>query len=500
MRRRAGMVLGLLSCLTWGAWAGCSDDDGGTNNAADAGVDAGPDAEVPVIPIAVDCTDATADVYGDPGTLPTTPGDIIRCAPDGHMSQQEVQDELDAVDYQGDPMTSGAWVYRVLYLTTRAGDLPGYSSALVLVPDTPRADPLPAIVASHGSRGQAASCAPSLDSPAGAYVQDDFERQVLPLVGAGYVVIAPDLAGYANFGASGNPPSGYALSDDVARSTLDGVAALRNLVGAHLSDQVVLTGHSQGGHTALSAMALANSYGMEGTLAAVVLYAPLWFSQSAWAAMFLLPSSFTISGTPSAVATGIWYHYTHSELLDGPGHGLDLFAPDKQQAVQDFIDNACWSAEYPGLAAVGDQVDSFYDPAYVSAIKMPAAMGTDCGGDTLCETWMDRFAADRPHLTGDATTVPILLAYGMEDTTITPDLMSCVLQRLHSDGVNLEVCINNTADHNKLPAHEADYVNHWLATRLLGEPAQGTCDGDLSTFMTEDGTPVIQCAPVPPND
>src|SRR5438132_342793 len=73
--------------------------------------------------------------------------------------------------YQGKPFTSGAHVYRILYRTERgdAANSAGYSSAIVYVPDTPRTGPAPVVVASHGSRGQAAKCAPSKGDPAGDY-------------------------------------------------------------------------------------------------------------------------------------------------------------------------------------------------------------------------------------------------------------------------------------------------------------------------------------------
>jgi hypothetical protein len=49
--------------------------------------------------------------------------------------------------------------------------------------------------------------------------------RTLPLAGLGYVVLTPDLAGYANFGAPGNPPSAYGDTQDVGKSTLDGARA-----------------------------------------------------------------------------------------------------------------------------------------------------------------------------------------------------------------------------------------------------------------------------------
>jgi len=65
----------------------------------------------------------------------------------------------------------------------------------VLLPDTPRAGTLPVVVASHGSRGQAGICAPSMLNAAAADVNADFIHQVYPLVGFGYAVIAPDSPG-----------------------------------------------------------------------------------------------------------------------------------------------------------------------------------------------------------------------------------------------------------------------------------------------------------------
>ena len=53
--------------------------------------------------------------------------------------------------------------------------------------------------------------------PAAVDVNPDFVHQVYPLVGFGYAVIAPDLAGYANFGGANNPPSAYADTADVGK-------------------------------------------------------------------------------------------------------------------------------------------------------------------------------------------------------------------------------------------------------------------------------------------
>ncbi len=48
------------------------------------------------------------------------------------------------------------------------------------------------------------------------------------LVAAGFAVIAPDLAGYANFGAAGNPPSAYASAADVGVAVAGAYAYVAN--------------------------------------------------------------------------------------------------------------------------------------------------------------------------------------------------------------------------------------------------------------------------------
>ena len=85
---------------------------------------------------------------------------------------------------------------------------------------------------------------------------------------------------------------------------------------------VVIMGHSQGGHTALSALALSDpaAYGSGGTLVGVVGYAPLWLSQRSWGAVIKLASSYPIKTSPLVNAVSVWYHYTNGELLS-PGHG-----------------------------------------------------------------------------------------------------------------------------------------------------------------------------------
>ena len=444
--------------------------------------------------LAVGCTDAIDAIYGDPGALTGEAGSVLKCAVDRTWSQGDLEAAARAntYPYTGKPFTSGAKVYRVTYRTER-GDTaktPGYTSALVFIPDTPAAS-APAVVVAHGTAGQAAACAPSkykFDSN-----DNSFAAMIFPLVGVGYPVIAPDYAGYANYAAAGNPPSGYAASEDVGKSVLDGLRALRKLVPGITSDKSIVVGHSQGGHSALSALAIAESYGVK--VDGVVTYSPLWFNQATWGALLALSASYPLVDNAFPAGVGIWYHYSHGELMDGPGHGLDVFAADKRAAIKAFFDSSC--GDTAPVKDLGKFPADLYDPDFTASIKLAAALGSPCG-NALCEKWVARYAADRPHLTGAAKTTPTLILYGTKDTTIPPERAVCGFQRLAADGANTKVCVVDGKDHSGIVGDRSAYVNDWIASITQGAPAPAACAAD-ETSLTADGGPV-ECATPPPND
>ena len=519
---RAALALGLvaLTAAAGGVGAACSSSSGKSSPGTDSGTDSstveggggeagggegGSAGFAPTIP----CTDSIASVYADPGDVSKlAKGAIIKCAHDQDLTASallalaQVQDAFMTPPYSGKPFTSGAHVYRVLYRTERGdpANSPGYSSALVLLPDTPRAGTLPVVVASHGSRGQAGACAPSMLNVAAAVVNADFIHQAYPLVGFGYAVIAPDLAGYANFGGAGNPPSAYAGTEDVGKSTLDGVAALRNVVPtASLTQQIVIVGHSQGGHTALSALSLAGTYPVSGNIAAVAVYAPLWFSARGFGALLLEPMSYGFAESAGGTIS-LWYHYTHTTLLDGPDSGFPIFNQAKLPVVQSFVNNDCWAESYPDLLDAGASANDFLTAAYANSIGLPATpIGAgNCSGDPVCTTWLARMTADWPHLTGAAAKTPILVEYAFDDTTLTPDLAQCAFNRLSTDAVNYTVCYDpKPVGHSGSVAAHADYVADWIAQQTLGggAPTEGctvlaSMGGAPPQILDDGGAPV----------
>ncbi len=123
----------------------------------------------------------------------------------------------------------------------------------------------PVITWAHGTTGIADVCAPSR-LPAGT---EGLNSPMLESwIKAGYAVVRTD---YEGLGGPGPHP--YLIGASEGRGVLDIVRAARQL-DRQLSDRVVISGHSQGGHAALWAASLVKSYTPEIRLRGVLAFAP----------------------------------------------------------------------------------------------------------------------------------------------------------------------------------------------------------------------------------
>jgi hypothetical protein len=136
---------------------------------------------------------------------------------------------------------SGAVAWRVLYHSTDLRGADVVVSGVVVAPaGAPPAGGRPVVSWAHPTTGAAQRCAPSVGI-------DPFDLiEGLPdLLRAGYVVAASD---YPGMGVPG--PDAYLVGASEGHSVLDIARAARTLP-AGANDQLLLWGHSQGGHAVL---------------------------------------------------------------------------------------------------------------------------------------------------------------------------------------------------------------------------------------------------------
>jgi hypothetical protein len=506
MRLRS--MIGLAGML---ALMGCGSDEKSDDKGGDDDEHEGTANGELSFDLGVPCKDKESSLYGDPGELPDEQGAIMRCVDDGVIAKDEIAAQLSKLKndttesdpengvlntYQGPPPKSGAHQYRVLYRTERGDGRPGYSVASIYVPDGKPTQRLPLLLLAHGARGEAGTCAPSVtprgtymevDATDGSNVGDDFYGMLWPLVASGFAVAATDSAGFSNFGAADNPLSGFADIQDMARSYLDSGHALRKLVPNATSDDVLLIGLSQGGHTVLGSLQAANDYAPPGKIIAAAVYSPLWFAQRAWG-IAMTQTAAALGGIilnkSSGIPASIWYHYTQAELYDGPGEGVKLFKPEVQDAVKYFVENTCWSTRYQMLEDA-TRVDAtgpdFYRPDLVESVGA-SALAKSCDGapdQALCEKWMARYRDDHPVLTGEAAKVPILLTYGLRDPIIPAPRFKCGIDKLRMSKNPLEFCIDPDANHGGSVLNQSEYVNQWLFNKATGSEISVSCPSDV---------------------
>ena len=477
--------------FTVAAAQGCGKNDAA---APDAAVDGA--AAAVGFALTQPCTDKVDDVYAVPSGLPAWDashrGDVVRCAMERTIDAAALNAAVTANGYVGAALPSGVTVYRIAYRTQRVanqkGPSDGVSTALLFVPHKV-VSPGALLVAAHGTVGLAPQCAPSRSDQTAA--GSDAHTLNLALAGRGLVTIAPDYAGSGQEGGV----YGWALSEDEAHSLLDATRAVKRLVPAAQAPQkVVVVGHSQGGHAALSTQALASSYGLEGSLVGAVAFAPLWLTGRTWGGVLSPIGMQNTTANASLLALQLLYFYGHGELYDGPGGGTVMFREAKRAQVKTNLTALCYGELTSSMRSLGDTPPDYFDAGFATRVG-DCALGGDCTSDDA-KRWRPRFTVDRPRL--DPAGAPVVVLQGGADATIAPKYAQCGFDRMAADlppggHATLTLCGDAAATHGSVVERGIDWVGQWASARVGAGPEPAACKG-----ISELGP--LTCPPLPPND
>jgi alpha-beta hydrolase superfamily lysophospholipase len=333
---------------------------------------------------------------------------------------------------------AGAVAWRILYTTTRAEGVPALASAIVMMSDQAPPGPRPVIVWTHGTTGVMPGCAPSL-------LADPFANvpALQPLLDQGWVYVATDYAGQGTTG-----PHPYLIGEGQARSALDSVRAVRQFGPARAGEATVVWGHSQGGNAALWTGILAPTYAPEITLAGVAAFAPAsdlrgLIDKVQHTMVGRIMSSFVLRAYGEAYPDVRFENYASGlrGLLAQDMSGRCLAGPQALFSVAE-------------AAIAGGSI--------FSAAPTGGALGA-------------RLSQNTP---SSRITPPLLIAQGLADDLVLPEVQAGFVHGRCADGQALEFRTYAGRDHLSLVAADspltADLVA-WTRERIEARPAAPGC-------------------------
>lgn len=356
--------------------------------------------------------------YDAPAEMPDGPGVLIR-----------------SDDYFG-TAPAGGEVQRILYSTTDAVGVRSVASALVISPIDSPSGAHPVISWNWGTTGVARGCAPSLlDSTATRWAIPAVEEALA----RGWVIVASD---YTGRGTQGRFP--YLIGEGEARSSLDAIRAARDLEGVRLSSDVVVWGHSQGGHAALFTEPVAAEYAPElrilGTAALSPLADPL--------AMARKLTRSDASAELSIMAS--WVLVPYADMY--PDVNVSDYVATSGRVIVREMTQRCLSE--PGLfvSAITSLGVSADEPLYPADLT-GGALGRRLAQNAATGPWES----------------PLLIGWSLQDEVIPPDLTQRFVDGLCEQGVAVRWVPYLRGDHRSLIVPSSPFLPvlmHWTQARF----------------------------------
>jgi pimeloyl-ACP methyl ester carboxylesterase len=249
----------------------------------------------------------------------------------------------------------------------------------------------PVVTWAHGTTGIADQCAPSHFAGAGT----------TPLIGrwvkAGYAVVSTD---YQGLGTAGDHQ--YLIGVSEGRSVLDMVRAARRALPHQLSTAFAIAGHSQGGHAALYAAALAPRYTPELHLKATVAFAPAsHLDEQIPLTVNITQPNAGLTGLIATIGAGLAAGYPSfdpASILSPAGIGLEHEALAKclgdvgADAAKQGVTPAGMFQQNADFTTIARLLDA-NDPSHLT-ITSPLAIEQGTADQTVLPLFTDQLAKD----------------------------------------------------------------------------------------------------------
>lgn len=335
----------------------------------------------------------------------------------------------------GAPPGSEAW--RVLYHSRDESGADTIVSGLIVAPIDAGDEPRTLVLWGHPTTGIAARCAPSIGVAPFVLIEG-----LEDLLDAGFVVAAAD---YAGMGMPG-PPS-FLLGDTEGANILDIARAAQSIPAARAGDDVIMWGHSQGGHAALFAAQNAASYAPEITVLGVAVAAPATNLGE------LLDADI---GDVSGVTIGAYafsaYAAAYAETL--PPDPLDLILTESGADAVPKMSKLCLLGENKQLHAIAQ-------PLIGGFVSHPPASTSP---------WDELLAANTPQTT--ALPMPLFVAQGEADTLVRPEITAEYVRAQTAAGTAVTSHTYPRVGHGTVALTAMDDLLPWM-TQLRGDAAAG---------------------------
>ena len=327
------------------------------------------------------------------------------------------------------PLSAAGGAHLVLYRSTGLDGKPIAVSGTI---ETPKgrapAGGWPVVSWAHGTTGIADACAPSrIPAASTSYVYSQFNTWLR----RGYAIASTD---YEGLGTAGVHP--YLIGRSEGRGVIDIVRATRGL-DSRVGSRWAIAGHSQGGHAALWAAALAPSWAPELSFRGVVAFAPASHVGTQARVIANLSSPSPITGLAALIVAGA--------AVADPGINLPQLVSDQARPLLPRVYRECIGA------LVGPNEFGALAPSQL------ARPGADLS------RLIRVLDAQNPALRIRA---PVLIAQGAADTTVFPVFTTQLVGELKAKHDAVTYRTYPGVNHGGIVTAGASAATAFLAARL----------------------------------